>query len=133
MKQFHLKIASSNRAFYEGDCESLVLFTEEGEYGVLANHESMVVGIEVGILKYKIAGEWESVICGMGFARIADNVITILVDTVERPEEVDENRALAAKRRAEERMVLKQSKQEYYRGKLAMTRAMARLKVKEKK
>ncbi len=133
MKQFYLKIASSDRAFYDGLCESLTLPTEDGEYAVWANHESMVVGITIGILRYTVDGVTENAVCGTGFARIADNTVTVLTDTIERPEEVDENRALAAKRRAEERLLLQKSKQEYYRGKLAMTRAMIRLKVKEKK
>lgn len=133
MSKFHLKIASSDRAFYDGECESLVLPTEAGEYGVLANHESMVIGVEVGELRYKVDGEWNLVVSGAGFARVANNMVIVLVDSVERPEEVDVNRALEAKRRAEERMMLKKSRQEYYRGKIAMTRAMARLKVKEKR
>lgn len=133
MAKFHLKIASCDRAFYDGECESLVLPTEVGEYGVLANHESMVIGVEVGELRYKVEEAWNMVVCGAGFARVANNMVIVVVDSVERPEEVDVNRALEAKRRAEERMMLKKSRQEYYRGKIAMTRAMARLKVKEKR
>ncbi len=129
---FHLKIAASDRAFYDGPCQSLILPTPQGQYGILANHESMVVGIDAGQLRYQAAGAWTTVVIGVGFARIHDNMVIILADTVELPDEIDFNRALEAKRMAEESMLDKRSRQEYYQGKLAMARAMARLSVKPK-
>lgn len=133
MSEFHLKVTSCTRAFYDGPCASLILPTDEGEYGVLAHHESMVVGVCAGELRFNDGKKQTIAVTGSGFARIADNNVTVVVDTVELPEEVDVNRALEAKKRAEERMMLKASRQEYYRGKIAMTRAMARLKVQGKK
>lgn len=127
---FQLKIAASDRSFYDGPCQSLVLPTPQGQYGILANHESMVVGVEPGQLRYQVAGEWATVVIGMGFARIHDNTVVILADTVERPEEIDYNRAMDLKRQAQEAMRDKRSRQEYYQGKLAMARAMARLSVR---
>jgi F-type H+-transporting ATPase subunit epsilon len=93
----------------------------------------MVIGICIGEMQLKIDDEWKTLVLGQGYAQSGNNQVTIIVDSVERPEDVDVNRALAAKQRAEERMLIKNSRKEYYRGKLAMTRAMARLKVKEKK
>jgi F-type H+-transporting ATPase subunit epsilon len=93
----------------------------------------MVIGICIGEMQLKIEDEWKTLVLGQGYAQSGNNQVTIIVDSVERPEDVDVNRALAAKQRAEERMLIKNSRKEYYRGKLAMTRAMARLKVKEKK
>ena len=133
MKQFHLKISSSSGSFYDGPCDSLVLPTDDGEYGVLVNHASMVIGISIGIMRYQLEGQWKYVVVGQGFARVVGNTVTMVVDSAERPEDVDENRAREAKRRAEERLAMQKSRREYYRGKLAMTRAMTRLKVKEHK
>jgi F-type H+-transporting ATPase subunit epsilon len=133
MNKFQLKITSSNGCFYDGPCESIILPTAEGAYGIQANHESMVIGVRIGEVQLKIDDKWQSLVIGQGYAQSEDNRVVLIVDTVERPEDVDENRALAAKQRAEERMLVKNSRKEYYRGKLAMTRAMARLKVKEKK
>lgn len=133
MNTFHLKVTSSRGCFYEGSCESLVLPTEAGEYGIWAGHESMVIGICIGVMRFKVDGEWRTVVLGQGYARSGGNQVVLVVDSAERPEEVDENRAMEAKQRAEERLTIQNSRKEYYRGKLAMTRAMARLKVKEKK
>ena len=61
------------------------------------------------------------------------NTVTMVVDSAERPEDVDAKRAQEAKERAEERIALQTSRKEYYRGQMAMARAMTRLKIKEKK
>lgn len=133
MAVFRLKIISCNGIFYDGPCESMILPTEEGFYGIQANHESMVIGICIGELRYQAGGQWNSVIVGQGYARSEKNQTVLVVDTAERPEDVDENRAREAAQRAKERLEIQKSRKEYYRGQLAMTRALTRLKVKEKK
>lgn len=133
MEKFYLKITSSSGIFYEGECKSLVLPTDDGEYGILAKHSSMVIGICIGILRYKIEDNWQYVVVGQGFSRVVGNTVLVVVDSAERPEDIDENRAKEAKRRAEERLSLQNSRREYYRGKFAMARAMTRLKAKNKR
>lgn len=128
---FHLKIVASERTFFEGDCESLVLNTNMGKYGVLAKHESMVVGMEPGQIRYRVNGTWTEAVNGIGFASIHDNTVVVLVDTVELPEEIDYNRAMEAKRRAEEAIQQKHSIAEYYQGKMALARSMARINAKK--
>ena len=132
MTQFQLKISSSSGLFYEGTCESLVVPTSDGEYGVLANHVSMVIGVAIGILRYKMDGKWYYVAVGQGFARVVGNTVTMVVDSAERPEDVDAKRAQEAKERAEEQLRQKQSIEEYHRSKASLARAMARLKVGSK-
>ena len=133
MTKFNLKISCSTGVFYDGPCESLILPTSDGDYGIQANHEPVVVGIWVGELQYRTDGQWYDVVVGRGYARAADNEVVLVVDSAERPEDVDENRARAAAERARERLQVQQSRREYYRGQFAMTRAMARLKAKERK
>ena len=67
-----------------------------------------------------------------GFVEIMPSYVTLLADTVERPEEIDEKRAEAAKERAEEKLRQKQSISEYYHTQAALSKAMARLKVSSK-
>ena len=130
---FHLKITASARSFYDGECESIIFPTKEGQYGVLAMHEQTVVGIDVGEMRYKVGSEWYYVVVGEGFAKVGNNEVVVLVESAERPEEIDYNRALEAKIRAEEHIRSKKSLHEYYQGKLAMSRAMTRLRMKEHK
>ena len=68
-------------------------------------------------------------VCGSGFVEVSsDNQVEVLVDTIERPEEIDVRRAREAKERVEERMRQHQSKMEYHRNAASLARAMARLK-----
>ena len=62
-----------------------------------------------------------------------NNRVTILVDTAEKPEEIDIKRAKEARERAEEQLRQKQSMQEYYTSKASLTRAMLRLRATSKK
>jgi F-type H+-transporting ATPase subunit epsilon len=133
MHNFSLKITSSSGTFYDGPCESLILPTDDGPYGIQAWHESMVIGVCVGEMRMKTDEGWQTVVLGLGVARTGGTRVTLVVDSAERPEDVDFNRAEAARQRAEERLAIQNSRKEYIRGKLAMTRAMARLRVKERK
>lgn len=128
MDTFGLRIIASDRVFYEGRCRQIIIPAPDGEKGVLANHENMVVAVNVGIARMEIkAGEWMDVAVGAGFMEIVNNRVTMLVDTAERPEEIDIRRAREAKERAEEQLRQKQSIQEYYHTQASLARAMNRL------
>lgn len=132
MDTFGLKIIASDRVFYEGRCRKLILPAPDGEMGILANHENMVIAVTVGDARMEVEeGSWVDVAVGAGFAEIVNNRVTVLVDTAERPEEIDVRRAEEAKERAEEQMRQKQSIQEYYRTQASLARAMNRLKVSQ--
>lgn len=134
MDTFGLKIIASDRIFYDGRCRKLILPAPDGEMGILANHENMVIAINVGDARMEVEeGSWVDIAVGAGFAEIVNNRVTVLVDTAERPEEIDVRRAEEAKERAEEQMRQKQSIQEYYRTQASLARAMNRLKVSQGK
>lgn len=134
MDTFGLKIIASDRIFYEGRCRKLILPAPDGEMGILPNHENMVIAVTVGDARMEVEeGKWVDVALGAGFAEVVNNRVTLLVDTAERPEEIDVRRAEEARERAEEQMRQKQSIQEYYRTQASMARAMNRLKVSQGK
>lgn len=134
MDTFGLKIIASDRVFYEGRCKNLILPAPDGEFGILANHENMAIAVKVGNARMEIEdGKWVEMAVGAGFAEVVNNRVTVLVDTAERPGEIDVRRAEEAKERAEEQMRQKQSTQEYYRTQASLARAMNRLKVSQGK
>ena len=115
MSTFSLKIISTDKVFYDGKCEYLVIPTIDGEKGILAHHENMVIAVEIGELRFrKPDGEWVTAVVSKGFAEIVNNRASVLVNTAERPEDIDVKRAEEAKERAEEQLRQKQSIQEYY-------------------
>ena len=69
---------------------------------------------------------------GDGIAEVTPAYVMVLVDSAENPEDIDKNRAEAARIRAEERLQHKQSMHEYYQSKIALDRAMQRLQTAAK-
>ncbi len=128
-KTFQLEIIASDHPFYKGECEMLVFPGLDGEHGILANHESMVTCLNAGELRFLVNGNWQYAAVSDGFVEITPDYVVLLADTVERPEEIDINRANEAKKRAEERLRQKQSIMEYYHTQAALNRAMNRLKI----
>ncbi|HJA64888.1 ATP synthase F1 subunit epsilon [Lachnoclostridium sp. An169] len=134
MDTFGLKIIASDKVFYEGRCRNLVIPAPDGEKGILPNHENMIIAIAVGIARMEIEeGKWQEVAVGTGFVEIVNNRVTLLVDTAERPEDIDVRRAEEQRERAEEQMRQKQSIQEYYHTQASLARAMNRLKLAQDK
>ena len=134
MSKFYLKVISSSRIFYEGFCTCLIIPSVDGEKAIMAHHEEVIVAVDNGEMRMQKeeGGEWSYAVLGKGFCMVANNRVTVLADTVERPEEVDANRAKEALERAQERLRQKQSIQEYHMTQAAMARALTRLKETEK-
>ena len=127
---FYLKIIAANRVFYSGRCRSIIVPEYDGQKEILAHHEDMVIAVNDGEMRFQPEGSdnWEYAVVGIGFVEIVNNRVTLLVESAERPEEIDVARAREAKERAEEQMRQKQSIHEYYHSRASLARAMERLK-----
>ena len=132
MNSFILNITASSGEFYQGSCESMVLPVKDGVYGVQAGHSPVLVAIHMGMLKFTVDGETREILVGDGIAEVTPTFVLLLVDSAERPEDIDKKRAEAARIRAEERLQHKQSMHEYYQTKIALDRAMQRLQTAAK-
>ena len=127
---FYLRIIAATGKFFSVKVTAVVFPALDGEREILAHHEDMVIAIDDGLLRFKEEGsdEWRTAVSGRGFVEITHNRVNILLETCERPEDIDRVRAQQAKERAEEKLRQKQSIQEYYHSSAALSRAMARLK-----
>ena len=98
---YNLRIIAADRVFYEGPCLSLIVPAFDGEKEVLAHHESMVIAVTDGEMRYKTEdGTWHIGYVGRGFVQIANNRVILLTESAEKPEEIDVRRAEEAKERA---------------------------------
>ena len=98
MDTFGLKIIASDGVFYEGRCKKLIIPAPDGEKGILANHENMVIAVNVGVAHMSLDGEdWKDIAVGVGFVEIVNNRVTLIVDTAEKPEDIDVRRAQGRK------------------------------------
>lgn len=131
-KSFHLEIIASDRIFYQGECEHLVITAIDGLIGIMYGHEPLVTSLPTGELKYMVDGKWHYAAISEGFIEVMPESSIILADSCELPEEIDIKRAEEARERAEEKMRQKQSIMEYYHTQAALNRAMNRLKLSQK-
>ena len=88
----------------------------------IKNYENKIEVSETGVV----------ILVGDGIAEVTPAYVMVLVDSAERPEDIDKNRAEAARIRAEERLQHQQSMHEYYQSKIALDRAMQRLQAAAK-
>lgn len=129
MTTFSLRVIACNRVFFDGEATSLTVPGMDGEYGIMAHHENTVIATKEGELRLTAAdGKQETALVGVGFTEIVDNVVTVLVETAERPEEIDVNRAERAAAKAREELLQKRSLRENKMTEAALARAMMRIK-----
>lgn len=128
-KGFQLRIVTPDRIFYEGAVDMIEFNTTEGEIGVLPGHIPLTVIVKPGIITiHEPEGNKEAALHS-GFAEILPDGVTILAEIVEWPEEIDQERAEAARARAEERLQNKDADIDVLRAQTALLRAMARIEV----
>ena len=133
MKSFDIKVVAINKTFYDGKCVQLILPSIDGQYGIIADHANTMLAITEGDIRIQLEDEsWITGVCGRGHAIVSDGVVSVIVDTVEKPEEIDRIRAEEALNRAMERMRQKQSVMEYHHSKANISRALARINAAKK-
>ncbi len=129
---FQISILAADHVFYEGSCESLNVPTTEGLTGILAHHSNMISAVVPGRLSFKIPGEpIRHAAVSSGLVKVENNEVLVLVDTAERPEDIDANRARLAADAAREAILQKKGIQEYKIAQFNLAREINRLRVKK--
>ncbi|MDR3311404.1 MAG: ATP synthase F1 subunit epsilon [Oscillospiraceae bacterium] len=129
MKTFELKVLTPEREFFSGSVEAASLMLSDGSVTILAEHMPMVAPVAICDLRIRQDGEWREAFASEGFIEVRRDKVLLFLQTCEWPEEIDEHRAEEAKLRAEERLRQKRSIAEYQQSRIALSRAMERLKV----
>jgi len=135
MARILLEIVTPDRVVVSEEVDIVTAPGIEGEFGVLANHAPMIAGVKIGPLHYRVGNKEEWVAISGGFCEVSKNKITFLVETAEKAYEIDVERALKAKERAEKRIqayLAQAEKVDYARAKAALQRALTRLYVAER-
>lgn len=126
---FLLRIVTPDRVFYENQVQMVEFNTTEGEIGVLPGHIPLTVIVKPGRLDITEAEGDKEAALHAGFAEILPDRVTILAEIIEWPEEIDAERAEAARERAEERLRTKTPETDLVRAETALQRAIARIQV----
>ena len=135
-EKIKLEVVTPKGAVVSDDVDIVTAPGFAGEFGILANHAPFLSTIKVGALRYKKDSTENELMISGGFCEVSQNKVTFLVESAERGHEIDVDRALRAKERAEKRLLQAREQQEKIdraRAEAALQRAMARLKVAERK
>ena len=130
---FALRIVSPEGDVLKEDVEFVVVPGGAGELGILPNHAPLIAGLNIGVARYTLNGTVKRVAVAGGFVEVVDNTATILADTAELSEDIDLQRALAAKERAAKRLSAITGELDVKRAEFALRKAAARISAKEDK
>ena len=134
MDNFKLQIMASDHMVFDGDAQSVSLPTTEGSVGILAHHSNIIMAVVPGEITYRAAdGSEETVIVSDGLLKVENGEAMILVDTAERPDEIDEARAQRAEERAREELKRANTNRDIALASAELSRAMSRIKYSKKK
>jgi F-type H+-transporting ATPase subunit epsilon len=128
-KLFPFEIHTPYRLFYSGSVEAIVITLTDGEIGVYADHAFFTAPVITGILKIREKdGAWRSAFTTEGILEVKSHKTVLMVDAAEWPQEIDRERALAAKQKAEEALKTAMFKFETGNAKATLRRAEYRIK-----
>lgn len=131
MEPFQVHILAADQTFYEGPCVSLTIPASDGELGILAHHSPMIAAVKPGTLRYQLPGEEPRLAAiSPGIVKVEKDDVLVLVDSAERPEDIDVVRAQREADEAREALLQKRSRQEHQIAQATLARALNRLRVK---
>lgn len=133
MSQFLLEIVTPERKVYGEEVDMIVAKGTAGELGILPHHIPMVTPLKIAPVKIKQGQKEQVVAVHGGFMEVGRDKVVILAESAEFPDDINVERAKAAKERAEERLRSRRDEIDFRRAELALQRAMNRLDVVRKK
>jgi F-type H+-transporting ATPase subunit epsilon len=125
----HVDVVSAEESIFSGLAEFVVLPGEVGELGILPGHMPLMTRIKPGAVRLKIQGQAqeEVIFVAGGILEVQPGLVTVLADTAIRGKDLDEAKALDAKKKAEEAMSTRESELDYARAQAELAEAVAQL------
>lgn len=125
----HVDVVSAEESIFSGLAEFVVLPGEAGELGILPGHMPLMTRIKPGAVRLKIPNqsEEELIFVAGGVLEVQPGLVTVLADTAIRGKDLDEAKAIEAKKRAEEAMANKSAEMDFARAQAELAEAVAQL------
>jgi F-type H+-transporting ATPase subunit epsilon len=127
--KLQLQIVSADRSLVNESVDEVVIPGFDGYFGVLPGHTPLLAVLRVGELWYRQGQEKHYLSIAFGFAEVLPDRVTILAQIAEKAEEIDQARAEAAKKRAEERLLRPQVDLDAERARISLLKSLIRLQV----
>jgi F-type H+-transporting ATPase subunit epsilon len=125
----HVDVVSAEESIFSGLAEFVVLPGEAGELGILPGHMPLMTRIKPGAVRLKLPqqDQEELIFVAGGILEVQPGLVTVLADTAIRGKDLDEAKALDAKRKAEEAIADKSAEMDYARAQAELAEAVAQL------
>jgi F-type H+-transporting ATPase subunit epsilon len=130
-KKLHVDIVTVEGRRFEGDADFVVAPGSEGELGILPQHIPLLTFLRPGAVKVRTDGDEQFFFVSGGFLEVRPDQVTVLADSAERADDIDESRAEEARRRAQESLQQKGADADVAAASAALARAEARLRLAE--
>ena len=132
MSTIFVDVVSAEEAIFSGKASFVALPGQEGELGILPGHVPLITRIRPGAVRIKTEeGQEEDVFVAGGILEVQPGSVTVLADTAIRGQDLDEARALEAKRKAEEHIKSSHGDVDYAQASAELAKAIAKLRVIE--
>ncbi len=131
-EKFRLEVVTPSRLVVSDEVDLVTTPGSDGVFGVMANHAPLLASLKIGRMTYYKDNEAVNMAVSGGFCEVSNNRMTVLAEAAERSEEIDVERALRAKERAERRLQEAEAGREKIdiaRAQAAMARALTRLRI----
>lgn len=133
MTNLRIEIVTAESVVYEDDVEIVVIPGIEGQLGILPHHAPLLTALQPGELVVRKEGEETAIAVSGGFVQVLDDKVIVLADSAERAEEINEERAQEAMRRAQERLQDRTEDMNLERALASIRRAQSRLKTVQRR
>ncbi len=127
-----LEVVTPTKLVISSDVDLATAPGEDGEFGVMANHAPLLASLKIGEMRVNDGSNTTKIAVSGGFCEVSNNKMTVLAEAAEKSDDIDVDRALKAKERAEKRLQEAKSGREDIdeaRAQAALQRALVRLKV----
>lgn len=127
MTPFKLQIITPEKTVFDGETEQIIVRTTVGDVGILNGHEPYCAAISIGQMRIMIDGTFRRAATSGGIIKVSKEKTTILVQTCEWSDEIDVERAEAAKSAAEARVKSAKDDKELLLAEAKLKRALNRI------
>jgi F-type H+-transporting ATPase subunit epsilon len=134
-----LEVVTPDGVIYEGDAELVVVPGTEGELGLMARHAPLISLLAIGETRVRRPeGHYEHIATGLGYVEVLFDKVRVVCDHAELAGRIDIDRAENARKRAEERLGLRddsgaRAEVDFYRAEQALRRATNRLRIAQRR
>jgi F-type H+-transporting ATPase subunit epsilon len=131
MAKLHVGILTVEGVHFDGEADFVVAPGSEGDLGILPRHIPLLTSLKAGSVKVRNDNEEQFFFVSGGFLEVRPDQVTVLADSAERAEDIDEARAEEARRRAQTAIEQKATDADLAAATGALARAEARLRLAE--